>query len=250
MTAGRGVSGSIGGEICYCGSRRYLEECGVAFGGENDDAPERLRKEGKAVIFVANQEGVLGAIGLSDTLRPAAKETVRKLKKLGCEVVLLTGDHRATAQYFAGQAGIANAKAELLPQDKVTAVEQLQKQGYDVCMIGDGVNDAPALKTADVGVAMGGEGSDIAAEAAGIALIGGDIEKLPYLCMLARATLKTIRFSIALSMTINFVAIILSSLGLLTPITGAIVHNAGSIFVVLIAALLYDRKFIKKAEKI
>ena len=250
MTAGRGVSGSIGGETCYCGSRRYLEECGVAFGGENDDAPERMRKEGKAVIFVANQEGVLGAIGLSDTLRPAAKETVRKLKKLGCEVVLLTGDHRATAQYFAGQAGIANAKAELLPQDKVTAVEQLQKQGYDVCMIGDGVNDAPALKTADVGVAMGGEGSDIAAEAAGIALIGGDIEKLPYLCMLARATLKTIRFSIALSMTINLVAIVLSSLGLLTPITGAIVHNAGSVFVVLIAALLYDRKLFAAAEKL
>ena len=250
MTAGRGVSGSIGGEICYCGSRRYLEECGVAFGGENDDAPERLRKEGKAVIFVAHQEGVLGAIGLSDTLRPAAKETVRKLKKLGCEVVLLTGDHWATAQYFAGQAGIANAKAELLPQDKVTAVEQLQKQGYDVCMIGDGVNDAPALKTADVGVAMGGEGSDIAAEAAGIALIGGDIEKLPYLCMLARATLKTIRFSIALSMTINLVAIVLSSLGLLTPITGAIVHNAGSVFVVLIAALLYDRKLFAAAEKL
>ena len=250
MTAGRGVSGSIGGEICYCGSRRYLEECGVAFGGENGDAPERLRKEGKAVIFAANQEGVLGAIGLSDTLRPAAKETVRKLKKLGCEVVLLTGDHRATAQYFAGQAGIANAKAELLPQDKVTAVEQLQKQGCNVCMIGDGVNDAPALKTADVGVAMGGEGSDIAAEAAGIALIGGDIEKLPYLCMLARATLKTIRFSIALSMTINLVAIVLSSLGLLTPITGAIVHNAGSVFVVLIAALLYDRKLFAAAEKL
>ena len=137
-----------------------------------------------------------------------------------------------------------------MPQDKVTAVEQLQKQGYDVCMIGDGVNDAPALKTADVGVAMGGEGSDIAAEAAGIALIGGDIEKLPYLCMLARATLKTIRFSIALSMTINLVAIVLSSLGLLTPITGAIVHNAGSVFVVLIAALLYDRKLFAAAEKL
>lgn len=209
-----------------------------------------LPYEGKAIILVANKESVLGAIGLSDTLRPAAKETVHKLRKLGYEVVLLTGDHQATAQYFAEQVGITNVKAELLPQDKVTAVEQLQKQGYTVCMIGDGVNDAPALKTANIGVAMSSVGSDIATEAAGIAFIGDDIEKLPYLCILARATLKTIKFSIALSMTINFVAIILSSLGLLTPITGAIVHNAGSIFVVLIAALLYDRKFIKKAEKI
>ena len=193
---------------------------------------------------------MLGAIGLSDTLRPAAKETVRKLRKLGYEIVLLTGDHQATAQCFAEQVGITNVKAELLPQDKVTAVESLQKQGYNVCMIGDGVNDAPALKTANIGVSMSSVGSDIATEAAGIALIGDDIEKLPYLCILARATLKTIKFSIALSMIINFVAIILSSLGLLTPITGAIVHNAGSIFVVLIAALLYDRKFIKKTHMI
>ena len=131
----------------------------------------------------------------------------------------------------------------------MAAVEQLQKQGYNVCMIGDGVNDTPALKTANISIAISGVGSDIATEAAGIALIDDDIEKLPYLCILARATLKTIKFSISLSMTINLVAIILSSLGLLTPNTGAIVHNTGSIFVVLIAALLYDRKFIKKTEQ-
>lgn len=250
MLAGKGVSGVIGGETYYCGSRRYLEECGVAFSQKDNEALDKLRKEGKAVILVAGRRRLLGAIGLSDTMRPEAGETVRKLKALGYEVVLLTGDHRETAQYFAEQVGITNIKAELLPQDKVTAVEELQKQGHRVCMIGDGVNDAPALKTANIGISMSAAGSDIATEAAGIALIGDDIEKLPYLCILARATLKTIKFSIALSMTINFIAIILSSFGLLTPITGAIVHNAGSIFVVLIAALLYDRKFIKKTEKL
>ena len=250
MLAGKGVSGVIDGETYYCGSRRYLEECGVAFDDESDEALDEMRREGKAVILVAGRRRLLGAIGLSDTMRPEAGETVRKLKTLGYEVVLLTGDHSETAQYFAEQVGITNIKAELLPQDKVTAVEELQQKGHRVCMIGDGVNDAPALKTANIGISMSAAGSDIATEAAGIALIGDDIEKLPYLCILARATLKTIKFSIALSMTINFVAIILSSLGLLTPITGAIVHNAGSIFVVLIAALLYDRKFIKKAEKL
>lgn len=250
MLAGKGVSGIIDGETYYCGSRRYLEECGVAFDDESDEALDEMRREGKAVILVAGRRRLLGAIGLSDTMRPEAGETVRKLKTLGYEVVLLTGDHSETAQYFAEQVGITNIKAELLPQDKVTAVEELQQKGHRVCMIGDGVNDAPALKTANIGISMSAAGSDIATEAAGIALIGDDIEKLPYLCILARATLKTIKFSIALSMTINFVAIILSSLGLLTPITGAIVHNAGSIFVVLIAALLYDRKFIKKAEKL
>ncbi len=250
MLAGKGVSGAVGGEIYYCGSRRYLEENGVPFEQKDNEALDKLRKEGKAVILVASQKKILGAIGLSDTLRPAAREMVRKLRRLGYEVVLLTGDHRATAQYFAEQVGITNVKAELLPQDKVAAVEELQKQGYNVCMIGDGVNDAPALKTANIGVAMSGVGSDIATETAGAALIGDDIEKLPYLCILARATLRTIKFSISLSMTINLAAIILSSLGLLTPITGAIVHNAGSIFVVLIAALLYDRKFMKRADKL
>lgn len=141
-------------------------------------------------------------------------------------------------------------KAELLPEDKVNAIAELQKQGYNVCMVGDGVNDAPALKTANVGVAMSSVGSDIATDAAGIALIGDDIEKLPYLCILGRSTIRTIRVSIALSMTINLAAIILSALGLLTPITGAIVHNAGSVFVVLIAALLYDRKLFKRSERI
>lgn len=247
MIAGKGVGGSVNGKQYFCGNRKYLEENGISFTEEQNNALDALRSEGKAIILIANEKQTIGAIGLSDTLRPSAKETVRKLKKLGYEAVLLTGDHGATAEYFAKQVGITDMKAELLPEDKVKAITELQKQGCNVCMIGDGVNDAPALKTANVGVAMSSVGSDIATEAAGIALIGDDIEKLPYLCVMARGTFRTIKFSIALSMTINFAAILLSAFGLLVPVTAAIVHNAGSVFVVLIAALLYDRKFMKKA---
>ena len=146
-------------------------------------------------------------------------------------------------KYFAKQIGIEDVHAGLLPEEKVLEITKLQEIGKTVCMIGDGVNDAPALKTANVSVAMGAMGSDIAVEAADIALMSDDIEKIPYLKRLSNSCVKTIKFSISLSLCINFVAIALSLLGLLTPTTGALVHNCGSCLVVLIAALLYDRKF-------
>lgn len=185
----------------------------------------------------------LGIIALSDVLRENASEMVSKLSAMNTRTVLLTGDNQKTADYFADKAGITEVRAELLPEEKVSNITEIQKNGNLVCMIGDGVNDAPALKTASVGVAMGSMGSDIAVEAADIALMSDDISKIPYLKRLSNATVKTIKFSIGLSMTINFMAVTLSVLGILNPTTGALVHNAGSCFVVLIAALLYDRKF-------
>ena len=182
-------------------------------------------------------------ITLSDILRPTAQNMITQLKNMGTDIILLTGDNQKTAEYFAKQVNITNIKSELLPAEKVKNIQKLQKEEKYVFMIGDGVNDAPALKTANVGVAMGSMGSDIAIEAADIALMSDDITKIPYLKRLSNATVKTIKFSIALSLLINFVAITLSLLGMLTPTTGALVHNAGSVFVVLIAALLYDRKF-------
>ena len=243
MTAGRGISADISGNCLLCGSEKYMAENDVSINDTIHSTLQRLRTQGKASILVADKHICIGVIALSDTLRPEAKEMVARLGARHTGTVLLTGDNRKTAAYFAEQAGITEVQAELLPEEKVKNIEVLQENGRKVCMIGDGINDAPALKTADVGVAMGSMGSDIAIEAADIALMSDDISKIPYLKRLSNATVKTIKLSITLSMCINFVAIILSLLQLLNPISGALVHNAGSVFVVLIAALLYDRKF-------
>lgn len=242
MMAGRGVYAELSGKKVLCGSERFLEEQGVAADRETRNFLERLRVQGKASLLVAEEGRCIGIIALSDVLRPEAEEMIRQLHDMRVRTVLLTGDNRKTAAYFAEQAGITEARAELLPEEKVKSIRELQRE-HHVCMIGDGVNDAPALKTADVSAAMGSKGSDIAVDAADIALMGDDLSRIPYLKRLSDATVKTIKASIGMSMTINFAAIILSVLGMLNPTTGALVHNAGSCFVVLFAALLYDRKF-------
>ena len=242
MMAGRGVYAELSGKKVLCGSERFLEEQGVAADRETRNFLERLRVQGKASLLVAEEGRCIGIIALSDVLRPEAEEMIRQLHDMRVRTVLLTGDNRKTAAYFAEQAGITEARAELLPEEKVKSIRELQRE-HHVCMIGDGVNDAPALKTADVSAAMGSMGSDIAVDAADIALMGDDLSRIPYLKRLSDATVKTIKASIGMSMTINFAAIILSVLGMQNPTTGALVHNAGSCFVVLFAALLYDRKF-------
>ncbi|MBQ8903070.1 MAG: cation-translocating P-type ATPase, partial [Oscillospiraceae bacterium] len=242
MEAGKGISAQVGGKLLSCGSEKYLCEKGIELTGETSSRLEAFRSEGKASVITAVDGKVVGVIALSDVLRENAAEMTSELASAGVDTVLLTGDNRRTAAYFAEQAGISQVRAELLPEEKVSSIVEIQSKGRNVCMIGDGVNDAPALKTACVGVAMGGMGSDIAVEAADIALMSDDISCIPYLKRLSKATVNTIRFSISLSLLINFAAIILSVLELLNPTTGALVHNVGSVFVVLIAALLYDRK--------
>ena len=243
MTAGKGIYAEISGKKLLCGSEGFLSENGVGLSDEIKSTVEKLRAQGKASVLAAERSKCIGVLAMSDVLRPEARDMVERLHRMDTDIVLLTGDNQKTADYFAGQVGIRKVKAQLLPEEKVGSITAIQSSGKDVCMIGDGVNDAPALKTANVGVAMGGLGSDIAVEAADIVLMGDDISKLPYLKRLSNATVKTIRFSIALSMCINLLAVTLSVIGALNPTTGALVHNAGSCFVVLIAALLYDRKF-------
>lgn len=243
MTAGKGIYAKVSERDLLCGNEKFLLEHGVTISRSVQTVLNRLHTEGKASILVADGKQCVGVIALSDVLRPEAKDMVKQLDAMQTGTVLLTGDHQTTADYFANRVGISGVRAELLPEEKVQNIEALQKENHKVCMIGDGINDAPALKTADVSVAMGGMGSDIAVDAADIALMSDDISKIPYLKRLSNATVKTIKISITLSMCINFAAITFSLFGMLNPTTGALVHNAGSCFVVLIAALLYDRKF-------
>lgn len=242
MTAGKGIYAEVDGKKLLCGNENYLLNYGVEINVIVRSMLEELRAQGKASVLVADDSACIGVLAMSDVLRPEAKNMVERLHSMNTNIVLLTGDNQKTADYFARQVGIRQIRAQLLPEEKVSNIAAIQNEGKAVCMIGDGVNDAPALKTANVGVAMGGLGSDIAVDAADIVLMGDDISKLPYLKRLSNATVKTIKFSICLSMCINLLAVLLSVMGVLNPTTGALVHNAGSCFVVLIAALLYDCK--------
>ena len=244
MTVGQGVAAKVAGKAVFCGKEGFLAANGIHVATPALDRAAELRRQGKAAILVGTEGGCAGIIALSDVLRPEAAQAAAKLKEMGTEIVLVTGDNASAAVYFASLAGIKQVEAELLPQGKTKFIEELEQAGHRVAMLGDGVNDAPALKTASVGIAMGGMGTDIAVEAADIALMGDDLAKIPYLKRLANATVKTIKLSISLSLCLNAIAIILSVKGILNPTTGALWHNAGSCFVVLIAALLYDRKFI------
>ena len=244
MFVGKGIIAVIKGRELYCGNERFLEEHNIIVSESIQQAINVYRSEGKVSVIIADREHIIGIITLSDTMRNDVINMISAISSLDMTTVLLTGDSKAAATYIGKKSGVSKIHAELLPGEKVSIIEALQGKHHKVCMVGDGINDAPAMKTADVSIAMGTIGSDIAIETADIALMSDDLSKIPYIKRLSDATIKTIKFSIALSMVINCIAIILSLLEVLTPTTGALVHNVGSCLVVLIAARLYDRKFI------
>ena len=236
MEPGEGVSALIDGRTVYAGNAKLLERIGLSVQNISDAAA--YLDEGSTVIYVAVDGRLAGYIVLSDTLRDEASDMIRKTASLGITPVLLTGDHENAAFFIAGKLGIKEIKANCLPEDKLTAIDAMQKNGESVCMIGDGINDAPALKKANVGIAMGGVGSDIAVDAADIALVDDEIKELPHLLSLSKRMMATIKINLTFSMTLNFLAITLAITGLLGPIIGALVHNAGSVLVIINSALL------------
>ncbi len=246
MHVGKGVKAEIDSQNIYCGNEKLIvQHANVGISKEAEDCVESLRMQGKAVIIAATNDKIIGVIGLSDEIKSSAKDSISALKTAGIEnVALLTGDNERSAQFIGGKVGFTKIYANQLPQDKSSVINSLMQNGEKVCMVGDGVNDAPALKIASVGIAMGTMGSDIAIDSADIAIMGDDISKISYIKKLSNATIFSIKFNITLSMIINISAIVLSIMGVLTPATGALVHNAGSVFVVLNASRLYNKKIV------
>ena len=238
MIPGQGVSAAIEGKRVLAGNEKLLQAEGVVLSGEMRRAAVSHLDRGCTVVYVAVDGAAAGLVVLSDTLREESAAMVEKLEGLGVTPVLLTGDHESAASAMARRLGIGEVHAGCLPEDKLKWIADRQARGQAVCMIGDGVNDAPALKRADVGIAMGGVGSDIAVDAADIALVDDEVKELPHLLALSRRMMTTIKGNLIFSMGLNFLAIILAIIGTLNPVVGALVHNAGSVLVIINSAFL------------
>lgn len=238
MIPGRGVSAKVDGQNILAGNMKLFAERNIDLPDDMKRQAETYLEKGCSIIYLAADEKALGFAALSDTLRQDAKDTLKGIQETHVNPVLLTGDHASAANYMAGKLGISEVYANCLPEDKLKHIEDYQKASKEVCMIGDGINDAPALKKAYVGIAMGGVGSDIAVDAADIALINDKISELPHLLKLAKRMMVTIKCNLTFSMTLNLIAIILAITGILNPVVGALVHNAGSVVVIINSAFL------------
>jgi Zn2+/Cd2+-exporting ATPase len=235
---GLGVRVKVDGTEVILGRPRLLAEQGIAVDREVEVKAGNLASVGRTVILAAQNGQVIGMLVLEDTLRPEAKAVIVRLKKLGVRTVLVTGDNATTAERIAADLGISEVHAEVLPEQKVEIVKQLQAEGRTVAFVGDGVNDGPALATANVGVAMGLVGTDVAIETAEIALLSDDLAKLPHLLGLSRQAMRAIKQNLVFSLTVLAIAVGLAIPGILTPVTGALLHELSSIPVIVNSARL------------
>ncbi len=238
MIPGRGVRAKVRGHLVAVGNGALMEDSGVPSSAWDREARRSLESEGFTVALVAVDGNACGMAALSDTLRSEAHGMIADLAAERAVPVLLTGDNAAAAHAVAKKAGISDVVANCRPEDKLAYVEQAEKEGGRVAMVGDGVNDAPALRRAYVGIAMGGVGSDIAIDAADIAIVEDGIKELGHLLALSRHMMRVIKANLAFSMTLNFVAIALAIAAVLDPVTGALVHNCGSVFVIVNSSFL------------
>ncbi len=242
MLPGRGVSAVVAGKDILAGNVQMCREKGIVISKEAQADAEQYLSRGCTVIHIAIDGVFVGYVVLADAVRTESAAMIIGLQSLGIQPVLLTGDNENAAGAIAEQLHIREVYANCLPEDKLNRIGAYQDNGADVCMIGDGINDAPALKKANVGIAMGGVGSDIAVEAADIALVDDEIKELPHLVALSKRMMTTIKLNLTFSMGLNFLAIVLAITGLLGPIIGALVHNAGSVLVIINSALLLSWK--------
>ena len=242
MIPGEGIIATVKERSVLAGNTKLLSSHHIEISSGVNLDMEELLSHGCTLIYIAINHCFTGYIALSDTVRQESAGVIDGLKKLQVQPVLLTGDNEKAASFIGNQLAIDDIHAHCLPEDKLKWIASYQKQQENVCMIGDGINDAPALKKADVGIAMGGIGSDIAIDAADIALIDDKIEQLPHLIALSRRMMLVIKCNLTFSMGLNFVAILLAITGMINPIMGALIHNTGSVLVIINAFLLLHYK--------
>ena len=239
MIPGEGVAGTVDSKEIKAGNLKLLFQNKEAeMRNKALSETEKYVNAGSTVIYISVNGELAGYIVLSDTVREESRQIIESLVKIGVRPVLLTGDNKNAANKIANELGISEVYANCLPEDKLSYISKSQKENQAVCMIGDGVNDAPALKAANVGIAMGGIGSDIAVDAADIALVDDEVKELPHLITLSKRMMTTIKCNLTFSMGLNFIAIILAIRGTLNPVVGALVHNAGSVLVIVNSAFL------------
>ena len=243
MHIGKGVSGTIGNSKIIAGNKKLMKSENISL--KDTKEPQN----GEISIYVAKNGEIIGQVYLADTLRDNSKKTITNLKRLRIKTTLLTGDNEKTAKSIANELKIRHVEFNCLPEDKTKYIQKEQILGHKVAMIGDGINDAPSLRKANVGIAMGDIGSDVSVEAANIALINDNIGDLPHLIGIARKTICIINIGIGFALTLNIIAMALAILGILNPIEGALIHNIGSVMVIIYSSTLIKYKISKKDYK-
>lgn len=249
LDLGQGVIAQYDNKKVLVGNRKLLKCNQVVIDSKIKEHFEVFESEGKTVMAVAVEDEVIGLITVMDKIKAKSRSTIEKLRSIGIRnLMLITGDNEITASSIGRQVGIEKIYSEQLPEDKLKVIQEQISAGKNVCMVGDGINDAPALAISDIGVAMGALGADIAIETADIALMSDDISKVPELILLSRKVLKTITVNVFISMGINFGAILLAAFGLINPVIGALVHNFGSVLVIAISATLLKYRISVKEQ--
>ncbi|MEN6549110.1 MAG: HAD-IC family P-type ATPase, partial [Armatimonadia bacterium] len=233
-TAGLGVRATVRGRACVVGSPRCHLEQGVS-SAEAEEAVARLEDVGKTVVLVSADGHLAGLVAIADTVRPGAVEALQRLKRADVRTVMLTGDNERSAHAIARRVGVDEYYAALLPTDKVDVIRRLREQHGPVAMVGDGINDAPAMAVADVGIAMGAAGTDIAIEAGDVVLMSDDLAKIGFVRELSSRAVKTIRQNILVSLVNVAFMVVMALLGYLALVTGLLLNEGSALFVIATA---------------
>ena len=240
---GKGITAVLNSKNILVGNLKIMKDKNININNKDIiKISQDFFKKGCTVIYLSIENKLIGYVALSDILRQESKSIINYIKSQNINPIMLTGDNEASASNIANKVFIDDVYSSLLPEDKMKIIKELESKNSPTCMIGDGVNDALALKYSSVGISMGAIGSDIAIEASDIALVSDDIKNIPYLLYLSKKTMKTIKLNVTFSLVLNFVAIILAMAGVLNPVVGALVHNLGSVFVIINSSKLLKTK--------